>query len=189
MKISEEIALEFNRLVLVAEAKVLAHIAGASGAGKSTLLDLIKEKYPNVIVKDLDDIDDDARDALGLLKIKDDWTDEQFNEHQKMKQKVLNDFVKENEGSQIVLAGFHSEGAGEYAIDISTSNKFLLDVDAETAAQRAFQRSENNSTQTRSLDELPQDIEEAQADIDAIKAMGYLPKSAEEILSWVGENS
>lgn len=39
----------------------------------------------------------------------------------------------------------------------------------------------------RTLEELPQDIEEAQEDIDRLTELGYTPMSAEEIEEWVGE--
>jgi predicted ATPase len=188
MTIAEEIAQTFNKLIAMANVTALVHIAGASGAGKSTLLDQVEEKYPAVVVKDLDEIDEEAQTDAGLAnKSKDDWTDDEFRKHQASRQTLLNKFIAENANNVVVLAGFHSEGAGAYAIDVSARNKFLLDVDAETAAKQAYERSQKRNKPVRTLEEMPADIEEAQADIGAIRAEGYIPKTADAILTWLEE--
>jgi len=143
------------------------------------------------VVKDLDEIDDAARDQVNLLnkstKIKDEWTDEEFLQHQVKRQELLNKFLSDNSGKSIILAGFHSEGGGQYAINVPTLNKFLLDTDAATSAQRAYQRS-LESKHVKNLEDLPHDVEEAQADIEAFTSMGYTPRSTEQIIEWIGNN-
>jgi len=65
----------------------------------------------------------------------------------------------------------------------------MLDVDAETAAQRAYERSLTEDPKyRRTLEELPRDIKEAQADIEAFLSMGYIAKSLKWILDWIGRS-
>ena len=52
------------------ENNVLAHIAGASGSGKTTLGNKLANLYSGIIVKDLDEFDDEAERILGWSNIK-----------------------------------------------------------------------------------------------------------------------
>ncbi len=168
--------------------KVLAHVAGPSGSGKTTLVDNVKKKYGDKIeARDLDEFDEAAVDSLGWSKIKkNDYTDDMLKKLTVKRQQLMNEWLSQQK-KPVVLAGHHWEG--EHVLDIPTKNRFMLDVDAETAAQRAYERSQKEPEQSRrKIEELPDDIKEAQSDIDKLESMGYERRSRDDIEKWIGEN-
>ena len=89
---------------------VLAHIAGPSGSGKSTLLLRLKHLYPTLVVKDLDEFDDEAEIMLGFSTIKKrNYTDSMLTELALHRQRLLDDFLFVNKNSNVVLGGHHTE--------------------------------------------------------------------------------
>ncbi len=164
--------------------EVLAHIGGASGSGKSTLAAKLKEKHPNLTVKDLDDLDDAAVAILGWTdKPKSDYSDSELRLLADRRQSLLDSFLNESD-LPIVLVGHHWEG--ENTLNIPTKSRFYLDVTPQDAAFRAYIRSQDEGDKTRrSLVEMPEDIEEAEKDLARLQEEGYLPKSEEEIIDWV----
>ncbi len=164
--------------------EVLAHIGGASGSGKSTLAAKLKEKYPSLTVKDLDDLDDAAVAMLGWQdKPKSDYSDSELRLLADRRQSLLDSFLNESD-PPIVLVGHHWEG--ENTLNIPTKSKFYLDVTPQDAAFRAYIRSQDEDEKTRrSLVEMPEDIEEAEKDLARLQEEGYLSKSEEEIIDWV----
>jgi adenylate kinase family enzyme len=90
------------------EGEVLAHISGASGSGKTTLGQRLSNIYPNVIVKDLDEFDDEAVEALGWQQIKKKYyTNEMISKLAALRQKLMDEFVNKS-SKPIVFVGHHT---------------------------------------------------------------------------------
>lgn len=166
------------------EGSVLAHVSGPSGSGKTTLANLMAKDYPNIVFKDLDDFDDQAVSTLGWTDVrKNDYTDEMLKELAELRQKLMDEFVR-NSVKSIIFVGHHTEG--DHVLDINTSNRFLLDVDAKTAAMRAWKRSQKEDPKhRRSLTDLPADEKEAQGVIDFLKTNGYRTMSVADFSKWL----
>lgn len=169
-------------------ASVLAHVGGASGSGKTTLGERLSREYPQLLVKDVDEFDDAAVEALGwkdILKRK--YTNKMLKELAVKRQELHDKWTHAAlmEGKKVVLVGHIREGL--HTVNIPGGKKFLLDVDAETSARRAMARSQKEEPRFRRTEaELPDDIKEAQDDIDWFKVRGYHPASADAISKWVG---
>jgi adenylate kinase family enzyme len=172
----------------LARQEVLAHISGPSGSGKTTLAEKLAKKYPGIIFKDLDELDEEAVEQLGWGKIrKRNFSDQMLKSLADRRQKLMDEFIL-GSSRPIVFVGIHTEGP--YVLNIPTKNRFLLDVDAEESAYRAYKRSQNEEPQyRRTLAELPGDITEAQKDIDFLLGHGYKPMSLGEISQWIDQYS
>jgi ABC-type oligopeptide transport system ATPase subunit len=168
------------------ENEVLAHIAGASGSGKTTLGNEITSSYSGIVVKDLDEFDDEAEKMLGYSDVrKKDYTDEMLSKLAKTRQQLMDDFIKRS-NKPIVFVGHHTEG--DHVLHVPTNNRFLLDVNAKTSAWRGYQRSQKEDPKyRRSLEELPQDEKEAEETINWLLKNGYKPLSRNQILQWMEE--
>ena len=169
------------------ESEVLAHIAGASGSGKTTLGHKIASNYSGIVVKDLDEFDEEAEEILGYSDVrKKDYTDEMLSKLAKKRQQLMDDFIKTS-NKPIVFVGHHTEG--DHVLYVPTKNKFLLNVDAKTSAWRAYQRSQKEDPKyRRTLEELPQDEKEAEETINWLLDNGYKPLSHDQILKWMLTN-
>jgi uridine kinase len=89
------------------EGEVLAHIAGASGSGKTTLGHEIASSYSGIVVKDLDEFDDEAEKILGYSDVrKKDYTDEMLSNLAKTRQQLMDDFIKRS-NKPMVFVGHH----------------------------------------------------------------------------------
>ncbi len=163
---------------------IICHIAGASGSGKTTILEEINKLWPHIVAKDLDEFDDEACQILGFDGIpKKNWPNERLRLLAEKRQEIMDKFIEE-QTQPIVFAGHHWEDI--HILHIPTEHKFMLDVDAETSAQRAYRRSQNGDLKhRRTLEELPLDIADAKKDIDFILSQGYEKKSPEEILKFI----
>jgi adenylate kinase family enzyme len=163
---------------------VLAHIAGASGSGKTTLGNKLANNYSGIIVKDLDEFDEDAEQKLGWSNIrKKDYTDDMLSQLAKIRQQLMDDFIKKS-NKPIIFVGHHTEG--DNVLYIPTKNKFLLNVDAKTSAWRGYQRSQKEDPKyRRTMEELPEDEKEAQETIDWLLKNGYKFLSHDQILQWM----
>jgi GTPase SAR1 family protein len=163
---------------------VIAHIAGPSGSGKTTILERIKEKHPNIVTKDLDDLDDVAKAELGITGRKRNWSDEKLTKFYAKKQEVLDRFLAENEGKDIVLAGHHmAAGPPELAEAWSLKvpgRKILLNTGARKSALRRSQRGDHPGTDNR-----PKYRVEAKKDIKELTSRGYKKKSSRQIMRMV----
>jgi adenylate kinase family enzyme len=167
---------------------VLCHIAGPSGSGKTTILHKIHSLYLTILVKDLDDFDDEGSRILNLDSVqKKHWNDDNLLQLAKLRQKLMDEFLYIHQEETIVLAGFHTEDA--HTLHIPTESRFLLDTDAETSAKRAFERSQDEKIEhRRKIEDMELDIADAQKEIDFLLSQGYEKKSEEEILEFVKEN-
>ena len=167
---------------------VLCHIAGPSGSGKTTILAKIQKLYPTIITKDLDDFDDEASAILKLDSVqKKHWNDTDLLHLAKLRQKLMDEFLRLHKEDTVVFAGFHTEDS--HILHIPTQNRFLLDTDAKTSATRAFERSQNERIEhRRKIEDLEFDIQDAQKEIDFLMSQGYVKISSEDILNFIEEN-
>lgn len=153
--------------------RVLAHIAGPSGSGKTTIADLLKERRPDLRVRDLDEIDEEAEKILGIETQKN-TSDAMLEQLYLKRQELLDAYLKEP--GDAVLVGHHTE-------NFTAEKKYLLDVDAETSARRAYERSLTEAPKyRRSESDLTLDEQEAQEVINSLTVRGYSRASAEAIL-------
>lgn len=166
-------------------AELLAHIAGPSGCGKTTVLKQIQKADPSIVAKDMDDFDDEARKALNLgTKPKDSMTATELGKLFGKQQKLLDAFLDKTK-DPVILAGHHRHESHELKLD--APHKFLLDVDALTAAIRAYGRSKKtiaHADHVRTPDDLAKDIVKNQDTIDYLKGEGYVPTKPEALKAW-----
>jgi adenylate kinase family enzyme len=189
---------ELEKLGAMAKkARVVAHIAGPSGAGKSTLLDDLRRENPDLVVKDLDDFDSEARARLGWGSVKKrDYTDRMFSELYTSRQSALDDFLEENKSQRVVLGGHHIEGSN--VTKIPEGKKILMDTGALRSAWRNVRRSKKGEIQRLSggsrkpqgkswKDILfrhggrPSLYRMGREDIRELRERGYVPMSSGEI--------
>jgi adenylylsulfate kinase-like enzyme len=165
-------------------AKVIAHIAGPSGSGKTTLVNKLNKRRNNLIAVDLDQFDEEAEKQLGWERIrKKNYTSRMLKTLAGRRQTLMDNYIKSSK-KPIVFAGHHYED--KHVLRIPTKNRFLLDVNAKTSARRAYRRSQKEAPRYRRLlSELPQDIKEAQEDINKLRKLHYKPMSPRDIIKRV----
>lgn len=165
---------------------VIAHISGPSGSGKTTISKKIKKLYPEIIVQDLDDMDNLAADELFGDKPKKEYTDTDIKRLAKLRQELLDMFIKKHKNKSIVLVGHHTEG--DTVLNVHTNNKWMLNTGPLTSAYRAYLRSQEEKPEHRRLlSELPDDYKEAKEVIGQLKELGYEKYSADEMVEKIGE--
>lgn len=167
---------------------VIAHISGPSGSGKTTLGEKLQKIYPELLVKDLDEMDEQAHNELFAGKSKKNFTDEDIRTLAKRRQQLLDEYVKINKNKNIVLVGHHTEG--DTVLDVHTKNKWMLNTLPFTSAYRAYLRSQNEKPEYRRLfSELPIDYKEAKDVIKQLNHLGYKKYSPEKIIEMIGKLS
>lgn len=161
---------------------ILYHIAGPSGSGKTTLQKRISQEIQGVICKDLDDFDNEASNTLGLNSVhRRTWSEDSYIKLANKREELMNNFVLNSE-LPVIFVGNNREG--RIVIDVPAKNKYLLDIDAETSAKRAYERSQKESLEhRRDIKDLQFDIKEAQETIEFYSSQGYVRKNAEDIIS------
>lgn len=189
-------ALEEQSNMKVDKPKILCHIAGPSGCGKTTLMNTLKEKYPKFEYKDLDDFDDGAMKYVpssfrNLPRSV--WSNEVFDNMFNKKQELFDKFINRS-SKPVVIVGIHNEWFRE--LDFKTPNKFLLNIDAETAAIRAINRAKkgnqthsNHDNNTKDSVDMWNRRNQAQQDILWLCRHGYIKKHVSEIEQFLKECS
>jgi len=147
-------------------ASVVGHVAGPSGAGKTTLLQRLKEQHPRLVVKDLDEIDEQAEHNLGYTARKTDYSDKMLSRLAREKQKVLDSFLTQNKKQPILLGGHHTEAG--HVLRVPTNNLWLLSTPHTTGVQRRLLRDDAASTQSHT-----QLLRESRDTVKELKALGY----------------
>lgn len=167
---------------------VIAHIAGPSGAGKTTIGEKLKHLYPQLLVRDLDEIDEIAHAELFDNKPKKYFTDDDIRKLARRRQQLLDLYIKENKNKDIVLVGIHTEG--ETVLNVYTDNKWMLNTLPFTSAYRAYLRSQHEKPEHRRLlSELPMDYQEAKDVVAQLNELGYRKYSPEQIIRMIGKLS
>jgi energy-coupling factor transporter ATP-binding protein EcfA2 len=161
------------------KADVVAHIAGPSGSGKTTLLSKLRISIPDLVVKDLDDFDTEARKKLGWKGVKKkEYTDEMLSKLHTARQVALNSFLKHNKDRKVVLGGHHIEGPN--VTTIPEGHKFLLNTGALQSAVRNVRRSKNSGG-LKGYGDIPRFWRIAGKDIKQLRGMGYVNRSPSQI--------
>jgi len=187
---------------------VIAHLTGQAGSGKNYFIDnfLIKA-YPNLVVKDLDDFDDEADAVVASGPADKSWRadfdnidQELAREHFEQVQDLLNSFISQNKDSQVFLVGmsvFTWVKDGNNSLDVGSPRfKFYLDVPHEIAAKRRLDRDIKKGLFGDSVpdsesykDHIAADIEYAKIEKDKLLSMGYILKNPEEIIEIIGNET
>jgi hypothetical protein len=166
-------------------ARVLAHIAGPSGAGKTTLLKELASQYPDLHTKDLDVFDWAASAELYPDVRKAQYTDEMLEAVNTRRQEMLDAYLAELAGEDVVLGGYHTEGPKVQ--DVYTDNKYMLNTGPALSAWRKYLRNWNHPRRSHSFTELPTLYRQNSQDTEEILSMGYEPKNKQEILQLIEE--
>lgn len=113
----------------------LAHLSGASGSGKSTVLNRLSASG-RVTVRDIDEIDYDAKKALGYPIELNAYTPE-MHQALSLKKKELSDAYVSAQYKPVVLGGVANDESG---YDTGAPTKLMLDVGPLRATLRAYRR-------------------------------------------------
>lgn len=161
------------------KSEVVAHVAGPSGSGKTTLLDKIKHINPGLVVKDLDDFDNDARKLPQFSGKKRDWDNIKLENLAKHRQAEVDRFISDNKDKSIVFGGHHIEG--QNTINFPAENRYLLNTGALLSAWRRRRRSKGSANE-RTLGDFIKDYREGRDDISKLKSLGYSETDGKSIL-------
>ena len=117
--------------------QIFAHISGPTGSGKTTLGKLLKDTYPNIIIKDLDDF---YRESI---KTSEDSTNKK--RLYKIISKKINDFCKKNKESNIIFVGANAvstkkDFSDTSYYDINAKYKYFIDIEMDIILERRFKR-------------------------------------------------
>lgn len=168
-------------------ANILAHIGGVSGAGKTTLLNKIVEQHPNILVKDIDEFDEKAKDELNIHWHHDTpFSDDDLDKLTKRKQELLDDYIKQNKNKEIVTAGIHFEDDDKFELNIPARLKLMLNTKPLTGSWRAYWRSkklhdDGNPYAAYSILEALRHWKENKKIYKGYKQRGYKEESSEQI--------
>ena len=176
---------EAAQILRLASKEIFAHISGPSGSGKTTIMEEISSLCPDVVAKDLDEFDEEATKWLGLDASwkQTSWSEELQMEHYKVKQDLLDNFIKENAGRDIVLVGLHEEGGDSLHFD--AKHKILLNTDPAESMRRRIDRDKGLSSTYqfwKDPNAMASEWEESQKIVESLTSEGYTPMSREEIL-------
>jgi cytidylate kinase len=176
---------EAAQILKLASKEVFAHISGPSGSGKTTIMEEISSLHPGITAKDLDEFDEEATEEMGLDPDwkQSSWSEELQMEHYKVKQELLDNFIKENAGRNIVLVGLHEEGGD--SLHFNAKHKILLNTDPTESMRRRIERDKGLSSTYqfwKDHDAMASEWEESQRIVESLTSEGYTPMSRGEIL-------
>jgi len=166
-------------LVKRASQPILAQVDGPAGVGKTTLMENIEKRGYSVI--DLDVFDEQATKEFGLddgWKSSEQYSDKLLAKVHKLRQKLLDNWLEENDPAKSIVFGIHTEGDTRYRIN--TDNKILLVDDVSKIVDRRIKRDGLGQADRASLKK------ETLGHIKELKDLGFLPMKADEILSMFG---
>lgn len=125
----------------------LAHIGGVSGGGKTRLLEALAAHHPQLVAKDVDEFDEQAKDELGMK-----WTaggtstsDAQLAQLTRRKQDLLDHFLAQHHDHPVVTGGIHFENGPTHVLKLPESMKLMLDTSPLKGSWRAYWRSRRAS--------------------------------------------
>ena len=114
--------------------QIIGHIAGSSGSGKTYIGELIQQKFPSIIVKDLDDFNDEIQHSEKFKNMDDNLKIEYYKNKFK---KLLNIFIIENP-QKILFVGYNSNWNSW--INIETNNKLFIKILTENIIKQKYDR-------------------------------------------------
>lgn len=162
-------------LVKRASQSILAQIDGPAGVGKTTLMEKIEKRGYSVI--DLDVFDEQASKEMGLdagWKSSEQYSDKLLAKVHKLRQKLLDNWLEENDPAKSIVFGVHTEGDTRYRIN--TDNKMLLIDDVSKIVDRRIKRDGLDESDRTSLKK------ETLSHIKELKDLGFIPMKADEVL-------
>jgi len=130
---------------------VIAHLVGQAGSGKTYFIEkTLEKKYPEMVVKDLDDFDDEADAVVGGDKSwrqsgKADQTDQKLaRKHFDEVQSLVDQFLSSNSDKKVFLAGMSVfpwvEGDNQLDLGNPTHKFYLNRGTPEEIVQQRVQR-------------------------------------------------
>jgi len=160
--------------------KVLAHVAGPSGSGKTEIMNSLKPHLNNIVMKDIDEFDEEAVEKLDWKNIpKNSYTDEMLKKLFKCRQMLIDNYISANE-KHIIFVGHHIESGLIH--NLQNSINLLINVNPRTSALRRYKR------YSYSKKRLNQDINIGRNDVEELKNLNYIPMSSSKIykiiLNW-----
>ena len=119
---------------------VLIHIMGPTGSGKTTLGELIKKKYPYILVKELDEI---FHELPSIYPNEFKKINNKYKFYKKFLEKGINKFILDNKDSIIILtgfAGYNNKKKEPQYINIDAKYKFYIDKPNIEILKQRFNR-------------------------------------------------
>jgi hypothetical protein len=177
---------ESSQVLKLASKEIFVHISGPPASGKTTLMEEIQALHPDVVTKDLDEFDEEATEIMGLDPFwkQISWSEELQMDHYKIKQELLETFIKENTGRDIVLVGLHEESGD--SLHFNTKHKILLKTEPAELMRRRIDRDKGLSSAYqfwKDPDAMASEFRESQRIVESLTSEGYTPMSREEILN------
>ena len=118
---------------------MILHVAGPSGSGKTTIGLHVINKYPDILVKDLDDIHKDLPKIFSI----DFEKMEKKDFYEKYMELGINKYIDENKQKIILFVGFNGTNynwEGIKYIDIPAKHKFYINIPENEILRRRFNR-------------------------------------------------
>ena len=172
------IAILRRALDLIKESakQILAQVDGPAGVGKTTLMKKISGRGYHVI--DLDLFDEQASKEMGLddgWKSSDLYSDKLLSKVHKLRQRLLDNWLEENDPDKSIVFGIHTEGKTRYKVNAET--KILLTEDVSKIVARRIKRDDLDEADRSSL------RREALDHIKELKALGFVEMKADDVLA------
>ena len=141
---------------------------------------------PDVVTKDVDEFDWDAKCHLGLdvdQRPPAKWAPEQLQQLSKKKQELSDSFIAQHGEKPIVYSGIHNDESG---FNVPAANKYLLDTGPLKSTYRAWRRNMGGDDAI-SLLNLPRHYLDNRELWNKFKEQGYTLTSGENILQRLGK--
>lgn len=159
--------------------QILAQVDGPAGVGKTTLMEKIAKRGYSVI--DLDVFDEKASKEMGLddgWKSSDLYSDKLLAKVHKLRQKLLDNWLEENDPDKSIVFGIHTDGKTRYKVNAET--KILLTDDVSKIVGRRIKRDKLDEADRPSL------RKETLDHIKELKALGFVEMKVDDVLAMFG---
>lgn len=163
-------------LIKESSKQILAQVDGPAGVGKTTLMEKIAGRGYSVI--DLDVFDEQASKEMGLddgWKSSDLYSDKLLAKVHKLRQRLLDNWLEENDPDRSIVFGIHTEGKTRYKVN--AAEKILLTDDVSKIVDRRMKRDDLDEGDRSSL------RKETLDHIKELKALGFVEMKADEVLA------
>ena len=163
---------------------------GISGSGKSTILNKIKEKHTNIVTKDLDDFDDEAKynyvNNLNNTNFSfDNWNNKDEKATLKIKQQLINNYLERHKDKKVLFAGLEGGIIDDVPakLKLPTKNKIMINTSPFMSAVRRYWRNYIRNPFTK----IPEDWRLGKIEQEGLMARGYKPLNPNQILEQFGK--
>lgn len=168
------------KLIKESSQQILAQVDGPAGVGKTTLMEKIAKCGYSVI--DLDLFDEQASKEMGLddgWKSSDLYSDKLLAKVHRLRQRLLDNWLEENDPDRSIVFGIHTEGKTRYKVNAAT--KILLTDDVSRIVDRRIKRDKLDEADRPSL------RRETLGHIKELKALGFVEMEANDVLAMFGD--